>query len=86
MDFPSPPILCRSLTIQKIDLATNMIDKMKLKSTTALIELLRINDNSWSAHYFDINENGNKILKQKNILGNNYDELKSQFGVSLLAT
>jgi hypothetical protein len=81
-----PPPLLRSLTIHKMNTAEHMITEMELKSTTALVELLHVKDDKWLAHYYDIDEHGKKVLKQKYITGNNDKEIKSQFGVSLLAT
>lgn len=81
-----PPPLRRSLTIHKMDTADNIINNMDLKSTTALIELSHIKDENWLAYYYDIDEYGKKVLKQKYITGNDDKELKSQFGVILLAT
>ncbi len=80
-----PPPLRRSLTIHKIDVVTQMIENINLKSTTALIELLHVKDNTWLAYYYDIDEDGKKVLEQKYISGNDYKELKCQFGVSLLS-
>ena len=84
MNFPPP--LTRSLTIHKMDTADHMMNEMELKSTTALVELLHVKDDKWLAHYYEIDGEGKKVLKQKYITGNNDKELKSQFGVSLLAT
>lgn len=81
-----PPPLSRSLTIHKMDTADHMMTEMELKSTTALVELLHIKDDKWLVHYYDIDKDGKKVLHQKYITGNDYKELKSQFGVSLLAT
>jgi hypothetical protein len=81
-----PPPLHRSLTIHKMDTSDHIITDMDLKSTTVLIELIHVKDNKWFAHYYEIDEDGGKVLKQKYITGDNAKELKSQFGVSLLST
>lgn len=81
-----PPPFLRSLTIHKMNTAEHMITEMELKSTTALVELLHVKDDKWLVHYYDIDEHGKKVLKQKYITEDNAKQLKSQFGVSLLST
>jgi len=78
----STPVLQRSLTSHKISHANFIIDSMNLKSTTVLVELVYKENNLWLAHYFNIDENGNRTLEQKYIT-EDVDKY-SQFGVSLL--
>ncbi len=78
--------LTRCLTNNKISYAESIIDELYDTNTnaTVLIQLERISDDEWNAHYIYIDENGKRFLKQDKVIGRTVEEIKKKFVISLI--
>lgn len=78
------PKLARSLTVNKIKLAEDILDKNyeNVNNKKAIIEINHISSNTFFISWIEVDLDGSKILNQ-NIFNGNYNEIVNSFDINL---